>query len=485
MGEKLKTKEKVAFGLGDMAYNILFAAVSYYLLYFMINVGGLNAKWAAAVFLVGKAWDAVTDYAMGRIVDKTHSKFGKRKVYMLFGSVPFVITFVLLWLVPGTNNQALKFIFYTGMYMLFCTAWTVIYVPYNTLAPNITKDYDERTSLNSMRIILANVGLILGAAVFSLLGEGEESVFYKVFNSQKYAYLMSATVFAIIALIIWLLGAFGITERFDDSKENSKGFIQTLKEFFKLKEFRTIMATYLLSMMGFDIIMTVFIFYINDALGFANSEYASLTMVFIAIPLVCAIASAPLWEFLCKKFEKHKIYAVACVYMSVCLMLALVIPKVSLPFTIIHVVLCGIGMSAIQIIPYASLPDVVDVDEYVNGERREGAYYGVTQFCYKLASGIGCALVSFILGLAGYIEADSEKYYEIINAGGTIVQPEQSLTAIRIIIAVIPSVIFLLSIIAAYKANLGRERFNEIRKELDKRHQQALENMAPKQNGEH
>jgi len=478
MAEKLKTKEKLAFGLGDLSYNILMAAVSYYLLYFMINVGGLNAKWAAAVFLAGKAWDAFTDYAMGRIIDKTHSKFGKRKVYMIFGSVPFACSFMLLWLVPGTNVQALKFVFYTMMYMLFCTGWTVIYVPYNTLAANMTKDYDERTTLNSIRIILANIGLILGAAVFSVLAEGSESIFYKLFGSAKGAYLASGVTFGLLALLFWLLCTFNVKERFDEADPNSKGFFETLKEFFKLKEFRNIMSTFLLSMMGFDIIMTVFVFYINDALGFRQSEYADMTMIFIAIPLICAILSAPFWDWLCKKMEKHKVYAIACVYMSACLLLALIIPQVNIGLTIVHVILCGVGMSAIQIIPYASLPDVVDVDEYVNGERREGAYYGVTQFCYKMASGIGCALVSFVLGLAGYIEADSEAYYEIIENGGQIVQPDGALTAIRIVIAIVPSVIFILSIISAYRAGLGRDRFNKIVEELNVRHAKNAENTA-------
>lgn len=473
---KLTLKEKISFGLGDMGSNILFAAVSFYLLYFMINVGGLKPALGSAVFLVAKAWDAITDYLMGTIVDKTHSKYGKRRVYILFCSVPYVISFVLMWLVPASSSQALKFIFYTLMYMLYCTFWTIVYIPYNTLAPNMTKDYDERTSLNSIRIILANVGLILGAAVFALLADGKTSIFYELFKDEKKAYVAAAAVFAVISLIVWLLCGFNVKERYDESEENKKGFFQTLKEFFKLKEFRNIMMTFLLSMMGFDIIMTVFVFYINDSLGFGSN--AELSMVFIAIPLVCAIISAPVWDMLCKKFQKHVIYSISCLYMTIVLLFAIIMPQNNVALTIVHVALCGFGMSAIQIIPWAALPDVVDVDEYVNGQRREGAYYGVTQFCYKLASGIGCALVSLILGLTGYIEANSEKYYEFINAGKEIVQPDGALLAIRLVLALLPSVIFLISAITSYRANLGRDRFNMIIEELNKRKQSKIEETA-------
>lgn len=487
--KKLSMKEKLAFGAGDMASNILFATINFYFLYFMINVGGLKPALASGVFLVGKGWDAITDYLMGRIVDKTQSRFGKRKVYMLFGVIPFVISFVLMWMVPATNTQALLFLFYTAMYILYCTTWTIIYIPYNTLAPNMTKDYDERTTLNSIRIIMANLGLIMGAAVFALLADGETSILYGVFiknNSQldsaKYAYIVAAAIFGAIALVVWLLCCFGVKERFDYSEDNDKSFIQTLKEFFKLKEFRNIMMTFLLSMMGFDIIMTVFVFYINDSLGFGGD--ATLSMVFIAIPLICAIISAPLWDFLCKKFQKHVVYAFSCIYMTIILLLAIFMPMNNVVLTIIHVALCGVGMSAIQIIPWAALPDVVDVDEYVNGKRREGAYYGVTQFCYKAASGIGCALVSLILGAAGYIEANSEEYYEMIEQYGSITQPDGALLAIRIVLAVIPGITFLISAFTSYRANLGRERFNMIKEELDKKHAQVADGAAKEEQKE-
>jgi len=471
--EKLPMREKIAFGFGDMASNILFATVNFYLLYFMINVGGLKPALASGVFLVGKAWDAVTDYMMGRIVDKTRTtRFGKRKIYMLFGAVPFVVSFALMWLVPATNIQALLFLFYTAMYMLYCTTWTIVYIPYNTLAPNMTKDYDERTSLNSIRIMMANIGLILGAAVFALLADGNESILYGVFikshtalESIKLSYITAASIFASLGLIIWLLCTFGVKERYHASERNDKSFFQTLKEFFKLKEFRNIMLTFLLSMMGFDIIMTVFVFYINDSLGFGGD--ATLSMVFIAIPLVVAILSAPLWDYLCQKFQKHVVYAGSCVYMTLVLLMAIFMPQRNIALNIVHVALCGIGMSAIQIIPWAQLPDVVDVDEYVNGKRREGAYYGVTQFCYKFASGIGCALVSLILGAAGYIEANSEAWYEMMETTGAVVQPDSALLAIRIVLSVLPGVIFLISAFTGYRANLNRDRFNMIKEALE------------------
>lgn len=461
---KLKFREKFFYGLGDLSANIMFAAISFYLLYFFVNVGGLKAELASAVFLIAKFWDAITDYLMGRITDKTHSKWGKRRVYMLFGALPYGLAFLLLWVVPfDADAQIGKMIYYTLAYMLFNTTWTVVYIPYNAITANMTDNYDERTSLNGMRIALANVGIILGAALFALFADGQESLFYGLFGDPKKAYMLSAGIFAIISIVFMLLCAGNIRERIDVVEQNDKGFFTTLKEFFKLPEFRNIMMCYLLSMIGFDIIMAVFMFFINDSLGFAGGAMA---MAFVAIPLVCAIASSFVWVKLSEKFNKHKVYTFACIYMAVVLLLAIVVPANNVFTTILLCVLAGFGMSAIQILPYASVPDVVEVDEYVNGTRREGAYYGITQFMYKVANGVSIALVSAVLGAFGYVESMD---------GSVIEQPQSALWAVRIVLGVLPGLIFLISIIFSRRANLGRERFDNIKQELDKRRATASE----------
>lgn len=461
---KLTFREKAFYGMGDLSANIMFAAISFYLLYFFINVGGLKASLASAVFLIAKAWDAVTDYLMGRISDKTKSPWGKRRVYMIFGALPYGMCFLLLWIVPfGIDGQVGKMLYYTLVYMLFNTAWTIVYIPYNAITANMTDDYDERTSLNGIRIALANVGIILGAALFALFADGTESLFYSLFKDFRKAYLLAAGIFAAIAVLIMLLCAFNIRERVSTAPENDKGFFTTLKEFFKLPEFRNIMMCYLLSMVGFDIIMAVFMFFINDSLGFGGG---AMSMVFVAIPLLCAIASSFMWVKLSKKFNKHKVYVAACIYMAATLIFAIFVPAKTVWSTLLLCIFAGIGMSAIQILPYAGVPDVVEVDEYVNGVRREGAYYGITQFMYKIASGVSIALVSLILGAFGYIESTD---------GSVIEQPKSALMAVRIVLGVLPGVIFLISIIFSHRANLGRQRFEMIKQELAKRKDEVEE----------
>lgn len=458
--EKLSVREKIMYGAGDLSGNIMFAAISFYLLYFFINIVGINAFNASIIFIVARGWDAISDYLMGRIVDKTHSKWGKRRVYLLFGSLPFGMAFLLLWFNPfGIEaSQLVKTIYFTGAYLIFNTTWTIVYIPYNALTVNMTKDYDERTSLNGYRIVMANIGILLGAAIFSLLCEGTESILYGVFHDLNKAYAVSGIIFGTLAFIIMLLCALNVKERYeDDVVENDKGFFRTLKEFFALKEFRNISAYYLFSMIGFDVIMSLFIFLINDTLGFGGGATA---MIFVAIPLLVAIASSFFWVKLSEKMSKHKVYLIAVIEISLVLLTVLIIPEKNYITTGLMCAGAGFGMSAIQILPFASLPDVCEVDEYVNGVRREGAYYGITQFMYKLASGIAVALASAILGAFGYIES---------TGGAIIEQPESALIAIRVVLALLPSIFFIISTIFAYRSHMSRERFNEIKKELEKR----------------
>lgn len=484
---KIKLKEKVFYGVGDMSANIMQAAMSFYLLFFMINIGGVKSFYASFIFLAAKAWDAVSDYLMGRISDKTNSKYGKRRCFMLFGAIPFGLVFILLWLYPfkGQVADIYKILYYLMVYLLFNTTWTICYVPYNALTANMTDDYDERSSLSTIRIIMANLGLILGAAVFAFLA-GKNTVFYDMFydgtnstQAMKYSYILASSIFGVLATILMLICTINVKERVSTSSDNSYKFFETIKQFFKMKEFRCTTLYYLLSLLGFDIIMAIFMFYINDTLGYDPN--GAICMIFVALPLIVAIITGVMWDKLSVKYAKHKVYSFAAVLTSLALLCALFVPN--LPSTMdqnnfVQVItsktsiglalVCtfvGMGMSAVQILPFASIPDIIELDEYVNGVRREGAYYGIQSFMYKLANGISMALISAVLGIFGYQEARYDENYELIP----VTQPIESLKAIRIMLSILPGIIFAISIIFAFRANMSRERHNEIKRLIKER----------------
>ncbi|MFW5771413.1 MAG: MFS transporter, partial [Spirochaetota bacterium] len=202
----------------------------------------------------------------------------------------------------------------------------------------------------------------------------------------------------------------------------------------------------------------IFIFFLKDVIHISED----MTFVVMGIPLVVAVLAAPLWVMLSEKFGKRRAYIIAAVYFALALLLSLVAPVGNLYFVMGIGVLAGFGISASQIIPWSIIPDVIEFDEYHNGVRREGAFYGVTTFLYKVASAVAIALASTLLGLFGYIESS------------TVSQPESALVAIRLLMGVGPGIFFLISAIFVKALPITRERFDEIRAVLEERKKEEL-----------
>lgn len=214
---------------------------------------------------------------------------------------------------------------------------------------------------------------------------------------------------------------------------------------------------------------------------------AFFSTTFIAIPLVVAMVTSVVWDKLSAKFEKHRVYMFSVMLTFIGLIIALFVPAFKGEMyqsvtasmeellssgtsiaLLLAVFVVGCGMSGIQILPYASIPDIVELDEYTYGVRREGAYYGVQSFVYKLSNGVALALVSLLLQLFGYKETPflDEVTGEVVYS---YIQSQTAQDAIRVIFCTLPIVIFFVSIICAFKANMGRDRFNAIKEELAKK----------------
>ncbi len=198
-------------------------------------------------------------------------------------------------------------------------------------------------------------------------------------------------------------------------------------------------------MIGFGILFRPFIFFLKDVILISED----MTFVVMGIPLIVAVLSAPLWIFVSDKLDKRKAYMIAAIYFTLSLLLCLIAPVNNLQFVIIIGVLAGIGISASQIIPFSMIPDVIEYDEYSSGIRREGAFYGITTFLYKVASAAAIAGASAMLAYFGYVE------------NSTMAQPQSAISAIR----------YMMAFARAYHFNFGvfcldvpltRERFDEI-----------------------
>lgn len=457
----ISTGEKLAYGVGDMALNIAYGSIGFYMLWFMVNAGGLSPARAGLIFMIARFWDAVTDYLMGLISDKTRSRWGRRRPYILFGAIPLGFSFAALWQIPP-GSDALRFAYYLGAFILFNSAYTVVAVPYSSLMAEMTQDYDERTSLSGFRMGSSFLGTLVGAAGVTLV---VDILFGSLPRSRSWP-LMGAAFGAAIVLILAITG-FGTRERVSGGKPVFAGFVKTLADFFRLREFRIVLGMFLFNMIGFDVIMATFFFFLTDVV-----EVSGDPTLYMALPLVVAVFASPLWIQASKRLGKKTAYIVSALYFAAVMLFCLWIPPGNEAAVLAICVLSGIGISASQIIPWSILPDVIEIDEFHNGVRREGAFFGISTFLYKLASAAAIGATGIVLQVFGYVEASSD---ESVAAAGRVVQSASAVSAVRLLIGLLPGVCFLASALFVHRFPLTRDRFKSMLEELDRRRIAAVQ----------
>ncbi|RPJ05244.1 MAG: MFS transporter, partial [Spirochaetaceae bacterium] len=155
--EKLSFKTKLGFGVGDIGGNLIFQIMGFWLLNYLTDTVGLSAALAGTALMIGKFWDAITDPIMGIISDRTKSKMGRRRPYLLIGGVVAIISMIIMFMNPHfpQHEQTAIFIWAVAVYCFLCLAFTIVNIPYSALTPELTSDYNERTSLNGFRMFFA------------------------------------------------------------------------------------------------------------------------------------------------------------------------------------------------------------------------------------------------------------------------------------------------------------------------------------------
>lgn len=447
-GFVVPVREKLAFGIGDFAFNIAYTTVGFYFIYFLVNVAGLPAGWAGTIFLVARIWDAVMNLVAGNLSDRTQSRFGRRRPYLLFGSIPFGIAFMFLWIVPLEGTVAL-FIYYLCVTVIFNTLFSLTTMPYNALMPELSQDYDERTSISGYRMTFSYFGNLMAAAGVAVIVD----VIFKGHAHYRTSYPVMAIVYGVIIAVCLLITFVGTHERVKPERIVTEGIIASLRSLLKLPEYRFVLGMFVFNMIGLDLIQTLYIFFLKDVIRIPEG----MTFVVMGIPILIAVVAVPFWVFLGERVGKRTAYIIAAVYIAIAMLLNLFLPVGNLPLAIFLSVLAGIGFSASQVIPFSIIPDVIEIDELQQGVRREGAFYGTTNFIYKITSATVIGLTTALLGYFGYVE----------NAVSP--QPGSALTAIRLMLSFGPAVFFLISALFIKLLPLTKERFDEVKRLIEER----------------
>ncbi|MGD2041619.1 MAG: MFS transporter, partial [Anaerolineae bacterium] len=161
--QTLKTKTKMLYGVGDVGNAMVNSAIQFFLLIFYTDGALIAPALASSALLIGKIWDAVNDPLFGWLSDRTSSRFGKRRAYMIFGALPLAVSIVLLWWVPSSLSNAAVFAWIAFTFIFYDSMNTLTSVPYYALTAELTEDYDERSSLTAFRMVLGVPAYLVGA----------------------------------------------------------------------------------------------------------------------------------------------------------------------------------------------------------------------------------------------------------------------------------------------------------------------------------
>ena len=448
----LSKREKVFYGLGDMGNNIAYGAIGFYFVFFLTDVAGISPLWAGYIFMVIRMWNAVCDLLMGVISDHTKSRFGRRRPYLLFGAIPLGIFFGLLWLVPFKGHLQQVF-YYTLIGIGFNTLYSLVAIPYNALLPEMSQDYNERTSISGFKMAFSFIGSLLSAVGVTLI---VDTIFP---GKERYtqSFPVMGVVMGVVLMICILLAFIGTKERVKDKSGEINGNIgRNLKSLLRLKEFRLVLGVFIFNMVAFDIIMAIYIFFLKYSLHISDD----LSYVFMAVPLVAAVIATPLWVSVSNKLGKKRAYIISSIYFILPLLSCMLIPAGNIVMTIIIAVLIGVGISASQVLVFSILPDVVEVDEMKNGVRREGMMYGATMLLYKISSAILVAVVTAAMGWFGYVESAS---------GAVITQSASAVFGIRFLMGCVPALSLVVSIIFMKLLPIEKSSFDDAKKMISEK----------------
>jgi glycoside/pentoside/hexuronide:cation symporter, GPH family len=459
--EALNLTTKLAYGVGDLGTAVSAGILVFYQLIFLTNVAGMSPVLAGSVRTVAGIWDAVNDPVVGTLSDRTRTRWGRRYPWIVMGAVPLGIFFFLGWIVPqfsavSAAQQQMLFWYYIAISILFNTAYTAVNLPYTALTPELTRDYNERTSLNQFRFTFS-----IGGSILSLV---LAQVIFSTVTNPRDQYLLLGGVCAIFCILPPFLCVLGTRKRVkevaqqlgsQDTEAPPLPYLQQLKIVFSNRPFLYVIGIYLFSWLAVQNTAAIIPFFIKDWMNLPPQHYAQLPLALQGT----AIIMLSVWGAISQRVGKKAVYFMGMIIWIIAEVGIFMLQPGQVGLMYVLAVLAGFGVSTAYLIPWSMIPDVIELDELRTGQRREGIFYGFMVFLQKIGLAFGQLLVGFALQWSGFESAAST-------------QPPSALFAIRLLMGPIPAIALILGLFLAYFYPITREVHAEILLQLKQRREQ-------------
>lgn len=428
--ENIGLLEKIAYGGGDLASNLILVLTSTFVTFFYTDALGLNAAIIGTIMMFSRLADGFTDIFMGYVMDRVKTKYGKARPWLLWLAVPIGIACVLVFLVPNIGITG-KYIYVTITYNLVTTfLYTMINIPYGALTSLMSRDQNQRTVINIFRMLMAQIGsLIINAFTLPFINTVGES------SNQK-SWILVSVIYAVIAAALFLLCFAKTKERVQVSMQQKETirFAEGFRLLMKNNYWLMIVGIWISMALGMSLSMAVGTYYAKYILG--NENMAGFISAISILPVIlCMPAVAPL----SKKYGKRNVSLTGGVVSLIGQALMLLNP-ISTNWLIACSLIKGIGSAALTGTIFAMVADTIEYGQWKTGKRVEGMLYSSTTFGAKIGAGIGGAAALGIIGAAGY-------------DGLAAVQSESAIAAIRnvYLLSPLPFYVLMLVFYAFYK----------------------------------
>lgn len=441
---RLTLSMKIGWAIGELGIAVFVGVTMMFFLFYLTEAHGVSPAWAGIALLVPRLLDALADPLFGAISDRTKSRMGRRRPYLLAGSILYGSGIYLFLAMPTFATETAKVAYAIIAYIFASFAYSVMSVPYSAMTAEMTTDYKERTELVGYRMIAARTGII-GAGTLTPILYGTQETLAEGFRLVGLVFGLFMAVTGLIAFV---------------ATRNAPRIERPVQAFNVKEEFRAIVGN-----RPFSILFLVFLCQ-NIAIGASATTLvyfltyvmrADATMIgpLIAIGGVTATIFTPPWVLVSKRLGKRPAYFSALAISCVMALPALFLPPKMFMVLFAVYFLAAIGDAGNQLMSNSMVPDTVEVDEHRTGERREGAIFGAWAFCLKLGMALGAFFVSIGLQSAGFLQGS-----------GVEAQPVLAITGVRLLYGLVPFVFWIGAIFVLSRYDLSETRFNILKKEI-------------------
>ena len=451
-------KKATAYSFGQISLVIAYQSFTFLIFTFYFTIVGLNVILITIGFIIWSLWNSFNDPMMGHISDRTHTKWGRRRPFIMIALGPLAIIMVLLFTPPiafGISDQLINFVYFVLIMMLFDLFYTMYDINLTSLFPELFITMEERTKANNIRQTFGIIALIVAFILPTL--------FIPDLSNKKYLqqYQLFGIITMIIIIIIGLIFLkFSPREKleFKEDYKNAPSFIEGLKLAGKNKSFMWyIIVVVTLNCVNL-MLPTLVPLYGKFVLGIGEGESFYLAIMLGLFFISAAISMNIFWKPVVQKLGIRKSWFIAISLWIIFLSPILIIDTILAGMIVFF--LAGIGFAGCYYLLDLAICDVIDEDEVNTGTRKEATYYGVYILSIRLAAILVFLSISIVF----------------TNVGWTVYEPEkvtpQVIFGLRALMFIFPAIVLLIGMIAVYKNPLHGERLKEVKEKLQKLHEE-------------